>query len=135
MPMANWGSMGDYGGGVLWNQAPWLNNQDLFVVKDDYSAVFGKHFVKAGVLLSYNKKNEEVNNTSQESVQVNGVRGILGPNGYQPGTAGTGNIIANWLLRGHGLEHDRAPDQPERAAALEGLRGVHRGHLQGELAA
>ncbi len=100
MPMANWGSMGDYGGGILWNQAPWLNNQDLFVVKDDYSAVFGKHFIKAGVLLSYNKKNEEVNNTSLESVRVNGVRGILGPNGYQPGTAGTGNTIANWLLAG-----------------------------------
>ena len=100
MPMANWGSMGDYGGGVLWNQAPWLNNQDLFVVKDDYSAVFGKHFVKAGVLLSYNKKNEEVNNTSQESVQVNGVRGILGPDGYHPDTFGTGNTIANWLLAG-----------------------------------
>ena len=48
--MANWGSLGAYGGGVLWNQAPWLNNQDLFVLKDDYSAVFGKHFVKAGVL-------------------------------------------------------------------------------------
>jgi hypothetical protein len=99
MPMANWGSMGDYGGGVLWNQAPWLNNQDLFVVKDDYSAVFGKHFVKIGALVSYNKKNEEVNNTSVESVAVNGVRGILGPNGYVPNTAGTGNTIANWLLR------------------------------------
>ena len=58
--MANWGSLGAYGGGVLWNQAPWLNNQDLFVVKDDYSAVFGKHFLKVGVLVSYNKKNEEV---------------------------------------------------------------------------
>ena len=54
-----WGSLGPYGGGILWNQAPWLNNQDLFVLKDDYSAVFGKHFVKAGVLVSYNKKNEE----------------------------------------------------------------------------
>jgi hypothetical protein len=98
MPMANWGSLGDYGGGVLWNQAPWLNNQDLFVVKDDYSAVFGKHVLKIGALVSYNKKNEEVNNTSQESVQVNGVAGFLGPNGYVRNTAGTGNEIANWLL-------------------------------------
>ena len=39
--MANWGSLGVYGGGVLWNQAPFQNNQDLFVLKDDYSAVFG----------------------------------------------------------------------------------------------
>jgi hypothetical protein len=36
-PMANWGSLGPYGGGVLWNQAPWLNNQDLYVLKDDFS--------------------------------------------------------------------------------------------------
>jgi hypothetical protein len=87
MPMANWGSLGDYGGGVLWNQAPWVNNQDLFVVKDDFSAVFGKHFIKIGALASYNKKNEEYLNASQESVSVNGVTGT-----------GTGNIIADWVL-------------------------------------
>ena len=132
--MANWGSIGDYGGGVLWNQAPWLNNQDLFVVKDDYSAVFGKHFVKVGVLVSYNKKNEEVNNTSQESVQVNGVRGFLGPERLRAGHDGHRQHHRELAARGHGLEHRRAPDQPERAAALEGLRGVHRRHLQGELA-
>jgi carboxypeptidase family protein len=100
MPMANWGSLGDYGGGVLWNQAPWQNNEDLYVIKDDYSAVFGKHFMKAGLLLSTNKKNEEVNNTSQESVQVNGVTGFLGPNGFVQNSAGTNNTIANWLLSG-----------------------------------
>jgi carboxypeptidase family protein len=98
-PGAMWGSLGPYGGGVLWNQAPWLNNQDLFVVKDDWSAVFGAHFVKAGLLYSYNKKNEEPANTTQESVQVNGAAGFLGPNGYEPGNT-TGNEIANWLLDG-----------------------------------
>jgi hypothetical protein len=98
-PGAMWGSLGPYGGGVLWNQAPWLNNQDLFVVKDDYSAVFGPHFLKAGILFSTNKKNEEPANTTQESVQVNGAAGFLGPNGYEPG-ATTGNEIANWLLDG-----------------------------------
>src|SRR4029453_12375159 len=77
---------------------PWLNNQDLFVLKDDYSAVFGKHFIKAGVLLSSNKKNEEPANTTQESVQVNGPAGTLGPNGFLNGVS-TGNEIANWLLR------------------------------------
>jgi hypothetical protein len=99
MPMANWGSLGPYGGGVLWNQAPWVNNQDLFVLKDDYSAVFGKHFIKAGLLYSYNKKNEEPANASQESVQVNGTAGYLGPNGYVAGK-NTGNAVANWLLQG-----------------------------------
>ena len=98
-PGAMWGSLGPYGGGILWNQAPWLNNQDLFVLKDDYSAVFGKHFVKAGVLVSTNKKNEEPANTTQESVQVNNAAGFLGPNGYVQGVT-TGNEIANWLLNG-----------------------------------
>lgn len=99
-PMAQWGSLGPYGGGILWNQAPWLNNQDLFVIKDDYSAVFGKHFLKAGVLYSFNKKNEEPANTSQESVAATGTAGFLGPNGYVPGSDPTGNTIANWILSG-----------------------------------
>jgi Carboxypeptidase regulatory-like domain len=98
-PAALWGSLGPYSDGTLWNQAPWLNNQDLFVVKDDWSAVFGAHFVKAGLLFSTNKKNEEPANTSQESVGVNGVAGFLGPNGFIPG-ANTGNTIANWVLEG-----------------------------------
>lgn len=98
-PGAMWGSLGPYGGGILWNQAPWLNNQDLFVLKDDYSAVFGKHFLKVGVLVSYNKKNEEPLNTTQESVQVQGPAGFVGPSGFIAG-ANTGNEIANWLLTG-----------------------------------
>jgi hypothetical protein len=98
-PGAMWGSLGPYGGGILWNQAPWLNNQDLYVLKDDYSAVFGKHFVKAGLLVSFNQKNEEPSNTSQESVQVNSTAGYLGPNGFVSGVS-TQNTIANWLLQG-----------------------------------
>ena len=118
MPMANWGSLGPYGGGVLWNQAPWLNNQDLYVLKDDYSAVFGKHFVKVGVLASFNKKNEEPANTSQESVQVNGTNGALGPNGYVPQRQHREHDRQLAAPR-HGLEHVRDPHQPERPAALE----------------
>ena len=52
-----------WGGGgyqALWNEAPFHNNQDLFVFKDDYSLVFGKHMLKAGGLFSTNKKNEDV---------------------------------------------------------------------------
>ena len=54
---------------ALWNEAPFLNNQDLFILKDDYTKVFGKHFVKAGVLASFNKKNEDTdgNGSSQHS--------------------------------------------------------------------
>ena len=40
--------------------APFSNNQNLFAFKDDYSGVFGKHFVKVGGIFSYNQKNEDV---------------------------------------------------------------------------
>ena len=91
-----WGA-GPYS--VLWNQAPWKNNQDLYVLKDDYSAVFGKHFLKAGLFLSTNAKNEEPANTSQESVQFGGAAGSLTPAGYAPGLT-SGNPIADMLLQG-----------------------------------
>jgi hypothetical protein len=90
-----WGA-GPYGS--LWNQSPWVNNQDLNVLKDDFSAVFGKHFFKAGVLVSSNAKNEEVNNTSQESVNFGGAAGFVTPNGYVAGLT-TGNPIADMLLQ------------------------------------
>ena len=43
-----WGGQGY--GEPLWNEAPFKNNQDLFVLKDDYSQVFGNHFIKVGAL-------------------------------------------------------------------------------------
>jgi hypothetical protein len=99
-PLANWGSIAPYGDGLLWNQAPWVFNQDVYAIKDDFSAVFGKHFLKAGVLLSFNAKNEEPANPSEESVQFNWVSGTLAPDGtYMPG-ATSGNPVANNLLSG-----------------------------------
>ena len=83
----------------LWNQSPWINNQDLYVVKDDFSAVFGKHFVKAGVFYSSNAKNEEVNNTSQEAVRFGSAIGFMTPAGYQAGLT-SGNTLADILLKG-----------------------------------
>jgi hypothetical protein len=92
-----WGA-GPYGS--LWNQSPWKNNQDLYVLKDDFSSVFGKHFFKAGFLASSNAKNEEVNNTSTESVQFGGAAGFRTPGGvYIPGLT-TGNVLADILLNG-----------------------------------
>jgi hypothetical protein len=91
-----WGA-GPYG--TLWNQSPWANNQDLNVLKDDFSAVFGRHFVKAGVLVSSNAKNEEPANASQESVNFGGASGFVTPGGYVPGLT-TGNPLADILLQG-----------------------------------
>ena len=79
---------------ALWNEAPFLNNQDLFIIKDDYTKVFGKHFVKAGVLASFNKKNEDTdgNGASQHSR-------FWGSAGLDGWGSNTGNILADFLLR------------------------------------
>jgi hypothetical protein len=87
-----WGGQGY--GQALWNEAPFHNNQDLFILKDDYSAVFGKHVVKTGGLVSVNKKNEDVLGFgSAENSQFWGSTGL---NGFG---ATTGNILADFLLR------------------------------------
>jgi hypothetical protein len=71
-----WGGAGYQ---ALWNQAPFLNNQDLFIIKDDYTQVFGKHFVKAGALVSFNKKNEDTNgNGSNQHSAFWGSAGLPG---------------------------------------------------------
>ena len=56
-----WGAAGY---GALWNIAPWENKQDLMVLKDDYSQVFGKHWLKVGALYSENKKKEYIGGSS-----------------------------------------------------------------------
>jgi hypothetical protein len=85
---------GGAGYDTLWNEAPFRNNQDLFVLRDDYSAVFGKHFLKAGALGSFNKKNEDSQgNGSLEASQFWGSTG-LASNGEA-----TGNLLADFLLR------------------------------------
>ena len=86
-----------WGGGgypTLWNEAPFRNNQDLFILKDDYSAVFGKHFVKAGVLASTNTKNEDSNGNG--SAQNSAFWGSAGLNGWG---STTGNILSDFLLK------------------------------------
>jgi hypothetical protein len=85
------GSYGD----DLQNMAPFKNNQNLFVLKDDYSAVWGKHFVKAGIVGSYNEKNEDVfDQGSAESSQFSDAVGLTGNDDT------TGNVLADLLLRG-----------------------------------
>jgi hypothetical protein len=79
---------------ALWNEAPFLNNQDLWIVKDDYTQVFGKHFIKAGVLGSFNVKNEDTdgNGSSMHSR-------FWGSGGLPGWGANTGNLLADFLLR------------------------------------
>jgi Carboxypeptidase regulatory-like domain len=79
---------------ALWNEAPFNNNQDLYVLKDDYTKVFGKHFLKAGMNLSWNVKNEDsIGNGSTENANFWGAAGV---NGWG---STTGNVLSDWLLR------------------------------------
>ncbi len=54
-------------GDNLWTQGPWHNNEQLYVAKDDFSKVKGRHTFKVGFLVSNNQKNEMVMNESQEN--------------------------------------------------------------------
>ena len=86
-----------WGGGgyqALWNEAPFLNNQDLYVFKDDYSLVFGKHMLKVGGLFSTNKKNEDVGGYG--SFEQSAFWGAAGLNGWG---STTGNVLSDFLLK------------------------------------
>lgn len=100
-----WGAQGY---APLWNIAPWNNDQDLLVFKDDYTQVFGDHFVKAGVTVGINAKQENIGGASAfESPQLWGGAGI---NGWG---ATSGNVIADFLIRDmtHGFfENSSQPD-------------------------
>ena len=57
-----WGGLGNGANSdTLWTQAPWHNNEQLYILKDDYSKVVGAHTFKVGFLASNNQKNELVN--------------------------------------------------------------------------
>ncbi|HEX6729747.1 MAG TPA: hypothetical protein VF074_07040, partial [Pyrinomonadaceae bacterium] len=78
-----------WGGGgypALWHQAPWVNEEDLFIWKDDFSKVIGTHDLKFGVLVSNNRKNEQAGgpNSAYQICQTDDR---------------TGNVIADTLLK------------------------------------
>lgn len=105
------GFWGDALGNNLWHQAPWQNEMDLLVWKDDFSKVAGEHTFKAGVLISSNRKDEDIDNNSAAyapfywgRTAVPGGAGLGG--GWGPaealGNGGivTGNGVADMLLKG-----------------------------------
>ncbi len=92
-----WGGLGNGADSQdLWTQAPWHNNEQLYVLKDDFSKVHGDHTFKVGFLFSNNQKNELANGTSEENTQFGGV--ISDP-GDPAGTTGNGTFDALWAGR------------------------------------
>jgi hypothetical protein len=63
-----WGGLGNGANSDnLWNMGPWHNNEDLYILKDDFSKVSGAHTFKVGFLASNNKKNELSGGSSGEA--------------------------------------------------------------------
>jgi hypothetical protein len=92
-----WGGLGDGANSDdLWTQAPWHNNEQLFIYKDDFSKVAGNHTLKLGVLFSNNQKNELVNGTSEENVNFWGVNSA-NSNAACNGAAGSCNGVFDAL--------------------------------------
>jgi hypothetical protein len=71
---------------ALWHQAPWANQEDLYIWKDDFSKVKGSHDLKFGALFSHNIKDEQ-NVGANEAAQFGGTNNR------------TGNAIADLLVR------------------------------------
>jgi len=88
-----WGGIGNYGSNQnYWSIAPWQNQLDLYVAKDDASKVIGKHTIKFGGQISWNGKDEDVSTSSSE-------RATFGTGGWATNTP-TGNDLANLMIPG-----------------------------------
>jgi len=111
-------------GGDMWHMAPWQNEQDLWVWRDDFSKVMGNHALKLGFLYSRNSKNEDVGSNGDSfspAFWTDGGKALAGSNAggwgppNAPGRNGivTGNGLADLLLKGTywggGTEHDAFP--------------------------
>ncbi len=88
-----WGGIGGYGNNQnYWSIAPWQNQLDLYVAKDDASKVIGKHTIKFGGQISWNGKDEDTSTSSSE-------RATFGTAGWATNTP-TGNDLANLMIPG-----------------------------------
>jgi hypothetical protein len=91
-----WGGLGNGADSQnLWNMGPWKNNEELYILKDDFSKVHGAHTFKVGFLASNNRKNELSGGTSGEAPGYWGVNAGQGPNEDSP-DSGNGTFNALW---------------------------------------
>jgi carboxypeptidase family protein/TonB-dependent receptor-like protein len=94
-----WGGLGDGANSDdLWTQAPWHNNQQLYVLKDDFSKIHGNHAFKVGFLVSNNQKNELANGSSGEAPNFSGVASDPVSGNTFDSTNGTFNALWNQVF-------------------------------------
>jgi hypothetical protein len=116
-----------WGGGgysTLWNEAPFRNNQDLYVLKDDYSAVFGKHR-----RLPREHEREE---RGLERQRLRAELGVLGLRRTQRLGRQHGQHPGRLPAQGHDLGLLRALRLPADADALEGPRVLRARLVEGQ---
>jgi len=90
-----WGGLGNGANSDnLWNMGPWHNNEQLYILKDDFSKVAGSHTFKVGFLASNNQKNEVTGGTSGEAANY---WGVVGPSTDHPNYVDTTNGAFNAL--------------------------------------
>jgi outer membrane receptor protein involved in Fe transport len=99
--------------GGLSNMGPWVNNEQLLILKDDFSKVVGSHTFKVGFLATNNQKNEINSNASNQNSQYwstnaasntsgNGVFDLLTLGSTWGGSESNTNV--NALMRWHDYE-------------------------------
>ncbi len=69
-------------GGNVNIEGPWHNNEQLLILKDDFSKVFGSHTFKAGFIATNNQKNQRIQN---ESLGENGAYWATGADNWGSG--------------------------------------------------
>jgi len=111
-----WGGLGSGASSqTLWNMGPWHNNEELYILKDDFSKVHGAHTFKVGFLASNNRKNELSGGTSGEAP------GYWGANANNTNN-GTFNALWNQVTWGFG-ENQTNPFAETRWHDYEGYFG------------
>jgi len=100
------GGVGISGGsGGFNNMGPWHNNEQLLILKDDYSKVAGSHTFKVGFLATNNQKNELVGNASAENAQYwsTAADGWGGPTDCTSFSKGVGTTGSSCPSSGNGI--------------------------------
>jgi Carboxypeptidase regulatory-like domain/TonB-dependent Receptor Plug Domain len=99
--------------GGISDMGPWVNNEQLLILKDDFSKVVGSHTFKVGFIATNNQKNEINSNASNQNSQYwstasasnssgNGVFDLLTLGSTWGGSENNTNV--NALMRWHDYE-------------------------------
>ena len=82
--------------GGISDMGPWQNNEQLLILKDDFSKVVGAHTFKVGFIATNNQKNEENDNSSGQNSQYWSTASAGNIVSGHPGSSGNGIFDLLW---------------------------------------